>query len=159
MVLSLKQSKSDMYRAGSLIYIAKADNHNASCCPFVLAKRYINQLNQFKAKPDTVLFCNITTTIRPNSLIQGRSLLAKTVVPYHAMLRRLREALTPLIDNPNNLSLHSFRSGGATLAHTLGFSISSISSHGRWNSSCVNRYIQKDTKSKLLITQTMNSTM
>ena len=43
-----------------------------------------------------------------------------------------------------DMSLHTFRRSGATLAFNSNVAIQSIQSHGTWTSECVWRYIVQD---------------
>ena len=54
----------------------------------------------------------------------------------------LRKAITKLGLNPSVYTPHSFRIGGATLAHELNYSDSQIRQIGRWKSVAFNKYVR-----------------
>ena len=58
--------------------------------------------------------------------------------------RHLQAILTRINLSQSQISLHTFRRSGATLAFNANVSLQNIKSHGTWTSDCVWRYIVQD---------------
>jgi hypothetical protein len=78
-----------------------------------------------------------------------------TIVTTRMLARQLHLLIQQLHLPPSTYTLHSFRQGGATLAHALNIPLDQIKSHGTWSSNSVWTYLnpahsQKSTISRAL---------
>ena len=62
-------------------------------------------------------------------------------ITYHQFLSRLRSLLSSLGFNPSDYGSHSFRRGGASLAHSAGIPTEHIKALGDWHSDSVFLYL------------------
>ena len=78
-------------------------------------------------------------------LFQNKNERAQWVTLTDTKVRRnFATILQRLGMSKNDMSLHTFRHSGATLAFNSNASLQSIQSHGTWTSDCVWRYIVQD---------------
>ena len=136
--LHIKQSKTDIYRNGTYIYLGRTD-HNI--CPVQAIVSYL----AIRGKHPGPLF------MLPDSAMLTRNMFASL----------LKEILSQLNLDTQQYNTHSFRIGGATAAKHAGLSIVDIKTLGRWRSDAYQRYIKSSPKelaslSRLLIQQPTN---
>ena len=124
--LFLKTSKTDRTHRGVSIRLFATDTN---FCPIHTLRRYLQcRQAQFSDNfsPSAPLF------LMPS----GRALTRS------AMLRRLRQVLGALAENPLLYSGHSFRIGAASTAATVGVPTFLIQALGRWTSDAYRRYLR-----------------
>lgn len=117
--LRLKQSKTDPFRTGVMVYVGKT---NSTLCPVSAVLAYM------AARPAD-----------PGPLFRFAD---GSPLTRQALVRKLRGALRQLDINPDLFSGHSFRIGAATAAHRAGIDEATIRMLGRWESDAVLRYIR-----------------
>ena len=145
----LGSSKTDYLRAGTSIFVA-SNNQNLNMCPVNISKSYFRKLKSGGYK-------SINTPVLVDT-IQSKS-KGEKVTPAARSTKLLRDNLKTLVTNVRDYSLHSFRSGGATAAAESNVPRELIAKHGRWQSSCVNRYIKEDCKLRLGVTQAIQKSL
>ena len=123
------ESKTDIYRRGQDVFIAKSSGDS---CPAVLLDRYIRKANITANGNDTNLFRNVINLKATNSYI-----LSKKAVSYSRFRELFKACLKDLGYDDMLYGLHSFRAGGATtIAKNLedGNKERLLKLHGRWKS-------------------------
>ena len=145
LVLHLLSSKTDQFRQGGDVTIARTSNPT---CPVRIAERYFAALGDAS---DSVLPVIRRFTHSKRGLIATSHGLSYT---------RTREivlhALKPLVPDISKFGLHSLRSGGASSASNNNVPPFLISQHGRWKTEKArDTYIKSDPKSTLLPTQSL----
>ena len=146
--LFIEKSKTDVYREGHWIYLARL---NSSFCPVKNLERYLH-------------FCNINTDsnefiFRPiHTNVNGLQSLRKSEKPiaYSTARDNVLQVIAAIGLNPKDFGLHSLRSGGASAAANLGVKDRLIMKHGRWKTEGVkNRYISEDLDNLLLVSRSI----
>ena len=117
--IHLKKSKTDQFREGVDVYIART---YCKLCPVAALLSWL-----------------VVRSNSPGFLFQFSSGKPLT---RSAFVRELKEVISATGRDPSGFSGHSFRSGAATTAATKGISDSNIKLLGRWKSSAYHRYIQ-----------------
>ena len=151
-VVHVPESKTDIYRRGQDVFIAKSSGDS---CPAVLLDRYIRKANITANGKDTNLFRNVIYLKSTNSYILGQ----KTV--SYSRFRELFKACLKELGYDNTLyGLHSFRAGGATtIAKNLedGNKERLLKLHGRWKSDISkDMYIQEGREERLLVSKSLD---
>jgi hypothetical protein len=123
MSLSLPSSKTDPFRSGVSILIARAPAEAALTCPVLAMQRYLRQW------PDT-------NPLAP--LFRDATGKALTRAPFISLLKA---RLAHLNLDQSLYSGHSFRRGAATSAATVGYNNYEIQLLGRWRSDAYKLYI------------------
>lgn len=143
----IEKSKTDQYRNGNEIYIAKGQTE---ACPHAMLLKYI-ELSKTELKSDMYLFRPIFKTKKMTGLIHKNKPLSYT---------RARETIISRIKMvaPNlNIGLHSMRSGGATEVAKHDVNERCIKRHGRWKQDISkDRYIVDSVEKRLQVTKSMN---
>jgi len=140
LILCLRKSKTDQFRRGHEIPLAKS---TSKICPVTHLLAYC------RAAKLTLLRTShapLFQTVRRNTLT-GKPLL------YADFLRIFRQALARVGFDPISIKkygTHSFRSGGASRAVQVGMSIPTLRHRGRWTTdTSMTRYIARGEGSKL----------
>jgi len=135
--LTLPASKTDPFRKGVTLTIARSPIDGDPACPVTSMLRY---LQKFPSYPDAPLFT--LNYMQPGSddgldahYLPGAAFRRAHVVG--SLRRLLFEA-----GIPGNYSGHSFRRGAATSARAAGIPAEDIQLLGRWKSEAYKRYIQ-----------------
>ena len=115
--IHLKASKTDQYKIGTDIIIAK---NSSAICPIKATRKYIS--HRSKKTGPFFQFAN------------GSFLTARSFNSF------IKNALPPTAKG--NYSAHSFRIGAATTAASLGYPKYTIQKMGRWRSKCYKNYIK-----------------
>lgn len=123
-VLFIAKSKTDQYRNGNEILIAKG---NTSACPYNMLVRYI-ELANIDVKSDSFLFRPIFRSKCVCKLIYKNKKLSYTRA-RETILSKLK-----LVSSDKDFGLHSMRSGGATTAANSNINDRCWKRHGRWKS-------------------------
>lgn len=140
LIITVPRSKTDQYRAGASVYLA-ANVVDVFVCPVAVTRIYFQQLAAAGYGEETLVLVNIKEKYK--------------IMTNAVLLKKLRSSLKLWVKNPARFSLHSFRIGGATAAANAKVSREMIATHGRWQSQCVNRYIEQDKVSRLSVTKAM----
>lgn len=142
--LHIDSSKTDRYRKGEEILIAKGDS---IACPYLMLRKYLG-LAAIELSSDHFLFKPMFRSGNKCSLIYKNKPLSYTRAK-ECILSKLRRI------NPNlNLGLHSLRAGGATAAANAGVSDRCLKRHGRWKSdSSKDGYIEDSFENRIEITK------
>ena len=120
--LLIRKSKTDQYRQGHEIVIAKG---STIACPYNMLKRYLD-VAKLSTSEDMFMFRPGFRSKERCGLISKNKSLSYTRT-RETLLSRLREVVTDL-----NIGLHSLRAGGATAAANAGVNDRCWKKHGRW---------------------------
>lgn len=147
MKLFIEQSKTDVYREGSWVYIAKS---RTSICPVDNLGKYLSLAN-IKEDSEEFIFRAITKTKTTQKLRKTNKPLSYT---------RAREiyinVLVKLGLNPTEYGLHSLREAGASAAANNGLPDRLFKRHGRWRSeNAKDGYIADDINNLLTVSQNL----
>ena len=152
MVINIPHSKCDQYRQGDSVTVA-GQAEKGGYCAVVSARRYIELLRRASASKDVFVLQSVVVG-RDGVLSLGRQASRAVLVD------QLRRALSSLVSDPLQYSLHSLRSGGATTAARFSsVSRDELKRHGRWASSAVDSYIEPSLDFRLNITKKMATTI
>lgn len=142
--LHIESSKTDKYRKGEEILIAKGDS---IACPYLMLRKYLD-LAAIDLSSEHFLFKPMFRSGKKCSLIYKNKPLSYTRA-RECILSKLRRI------SPNlNLGLHSLRAGGASAAANAGISDRCLKRHGRWQSdSSKDGYIEDSFDNRIKITK------
>ena len=145
MILKIRKSKTDIYRHGNEVLIAKG---SSSACPYSLTQKYMS-LAGLNIHSDKFLFKPAFRSKRKASLIKKNKTLSYTRAK-ECIVKKLKVVAPDL-----NLGLQSLRASGATTAaNAPGVSDRCLKRHGRWKSdTSKDGYIDDSIEKKLLITK------
>ena len=118
-------SKTDKYREGSWVYIAKTGN---CTCPYTYLIKYLEA-----ARIPSFSLNFLFRSLRYDRKLKGNVLSSKPLTASRAG-EILKEKLETIGLDPSKFSNHSFRSGGATSAANLNVPDRLFKVHGRWKS-------------------------
>ena len=123
----IEKSKTDIYRDGHWLFIAKLDSN---ICPVKLSKLYLSR-TEIKPDSEEYLFRAVTYFKR-----LSKHKLRKNNLPisYSSARQNMLTVLDNVGLNSKNFGLHSLRSGGATVATNNGVKDRLFKRHGRWKS-------------------------
>ena len=121
MAIFIECSKTDKYRDGAWIMIAKT---GTELCPVENVRKLINWGN---LSGDDYLFCNICLTKGGYKFRKSNRKMS-----YSNLRDLFIEALSPYVSDVKRYCLHSLRSGGATAAANNGVKDRLLKRHGRW---------------------------
>ena len=136
-------SKTDKYREGSWVYIAKTGN---CTCPYTYLIKYLKAVR-------IPLFSQnfIFRSLRYDKNLKCNVLSSKPLTASRAG-EILKEKLLAIGLDPSKFSSHSFRSGGATSAANLNIPDRLFKVHGRWKSdSAKDGYVRDEVDSRLYV--------
>ena len=114
-ILYIRKSKTDQYRQGNEVLIAKGDT---IACPYTMFERYI-RLAGIDLSSDVFLFRPIFRSKSSCKLIYKNKKLSYTAA-RQSIISKLK-----LVSPEANFGLHSMRSGGATAASNSGLATES----------------------------------
>lgn len=117
----MESSKTDKYRDGSWIMIAKT---GTMLCPVKNLEKFIQWSG---LKNDDYLFCNISCTKKGYKIRKCNNAMS-----YTNLREQFLEALRPHVGDVSKYCLHSLRSGGASAAANSGVKDRMFKRHGRW---------------------------
>lgn len=145
-VLNIYKSKTDQYRQGSEVLIAKGFT---SACPISMYNRYI-KLAGFGNDSTKYVFRAVFRSGNTCKLIYKDKKLSYTAA-RESILKKLRSVCPEY-----NLGLHSFRAGGATKAANMNVSDRCLKRHGRWKTDfSKDGYIVDDLEKRLKVSQAL----
>ncbi|XP_071793160.1 integrase/recombinase xerD homolog [Asterias amurensis] len=140
LVIHLCKSKTDQYRQGNNITIARTFQPT---CPVVITERYFQAMGDPDTSPLPVL----------RRMTRSKTGLVPTThgLSYTRTREIVLEALRPFVPDIHKFGLHSLRSGGASAASKALLPSHLISMHGRWKTEKArNAYIKTDPQTRLL---------
>lgn len=141
MDIFMESSKTDKYRDGAWILIAKT---NSKLCPVENVRKLILW---GKLSDEDYLFCNISLTKNGYKTRKANKRMS-----YTNMREIFLEALEPHVDDVKKYCLHSLRSGGATIAANNGVKDRLFKRHGLWISeSAKDGYIKDSIHERLTV--------
>lgn len=137
----MESSKTDKYRDGSWILIAKT---GTCLCPVTNLKKYIEWADL--SSEDFVL-CNLSKTKHGYKVRNDHK-----VMSYTNLRDEFLAALSPHVPDISKYCLHSLRSGGASAAANNGIKDRMFKRHGRWISDAAkDGYIKDNLKERLSV--------
>jgi len=147
-VLFIKKSKTDIYRSGRQLFIAKGDT---CACPVTMLTKYMHHAG-LSAASGNFLFRPACRSGKNCFLLDKNKPLSYT---------RARECIVSRLKSvaPNlRLGTHSLRASGATVAaNAAGVSDRCLKRHGRWKSDLAkDSYIEDSIDKKLFITRQLS---
>lgn len=148
MRIKVHRSKTDQYRAGDEIFIARTFSR---LCPVAWIERYLELTGQNKFSPK-FLFRALRFDKRQDRIV---IIDANNKISYTRVREVLRQALVKVGRDPNVYGLHSLRAGGVTAAVMNGISRRLYKLHGRWSSDAVDSYIKDTLRSRLQVTKNL----
>ena len=142
----LPQSKTDVYRQGQQVLIARTGNFT---CPVAMLERYLSSCN-ISPTSDEYIF----RSVQYNSSMRHYVLRPDKYqyLSYTRTRELLHDALKSVGFKCERFGLHSLRSGGCSQAAQAGVDDRLLKKHGRWMSDrSKNMYIKDDVKSLLSV--------
>lgn len=140
MKILIPSSKTDVYRDGNLVYIARISSR---LCAVKLLSVYLN-LGQIQ-NDDDFIFRNISATKQGYKLREGNQPMS-----YTRVREILLDSLRPIVGDVSRFCVHSLRSGGASQAAKAGVPDRLFRRHGRWKSEIAKDGYVKESMSNLL---------
>ena len=130
----IEVSKTDKYREGSWVYIAKTGKFT---CPYTYLIKYLEAARISSFSPNFIF-----RSLQYDKNLKANVLSSKPLTASRAG-EILKEKLKAIGLDPSKFSNHSFRSGGATSAANLNVPDRLFKVHGRWKSdSAKDGYVQ-----------------
>ena len=148
MEITVTSSKTDQYRQGSVILIAKSKH---ATCPVSMLQKYF-ELGKLDPASESRLFRGITRSKN------GESLRANGALSYTRIRELVLRKIHALGYDEKAFSLHSFRAGGGTTAatNTPGLPERHIKRHRRWRSErAKDSYIKDSERSRLMVSESL----
>lgn len=145
--ICIRKSKTDCYRQGNNIVIAKG---STSACPYTMLQRYIACAN-LKLGSDSYLFKPACRSGSKCFLLEKDKKLSYSRA-RECIIKKLR-----LVAPELHLGTHSLRASGATTAANSGVSDRCLKRHGRWKSDLAkDSYIEDSLDKRLFITRNLH---
>ena len=146
MELYIESSKTDQYRDGAWVVIAKT---YTELCPVQMLRRYM-ELASVGSDPEKYLFRGILHTK------SGTKLRSAGGLSYTRVRELVMEKLTQIGLDKSKFGLHSLRSGGASAAANAGVPDRWFKRHGRWRSeNAKDGYVKDKLVDRLSVSQNM----
>ena len=150
MSLNIEKSKTDVYRRGNSITIAKT---GVDMCPVMWMKRYLD-LAEISFKPEDFVFRSIRYF---KSLNKYKLCSVNKPISYTRARELLHEALSTVGADVKSFGLHSLRSGGVTSGAANNVSDRLLKIHGRWKSDISrDNYIKDSLENRLSVSKNLN---
>ena len=147
MSLYISKSKTDKFREGSTVLIART---NLPTCPVQMLERYLRLINL--TEPSEFLFRSLTYCKKSNSY----KLRGVKSISYTRAREIMLDTLESVGVDKTKFGLHSLRAGGATAAANAGINDRLFKKHGRWaTDSAKDRYVHEDISHKLTVSQNL----
>ena len=147
MEITVTSSKTDQYRQGSVIFIAKSKH---ATCPVSMLQKYF-ELGKLDPASESRLFRGITRSKNRESLRADRAL------SYTRIRELVLRKIHALGYDEKAFGLYSFWAGGATAAaNTPGLPERHLKRHGRWHSErAKDSYIKDSERSRLMVSESL----
>ena len=144
--LMIPRSKTDVLAEGQEVLIART---STKLCPLTWLVRYLSEAG-IQNDSDAYIFRSVFHCKKTDKW--G---LRKTNQPlsYTTISEMFKNRMKSVDVDMENMSLHSLRAGGVTLAAAQGVSERLYKAHGRWRSNAVESYVSEETESKLSVTK------
>lgn len=143
--LFIESSKTDKYRDGAWLLIAKTGNKT---CPYDMLKRYLLEA-EIDSRDKRYIFRSVTFFKKSNNY----KLRSSGKISYSNARDILLKKLKLVGFSDCNFGLHSLRSGGATAAANRGIQDRLFKRHGRWLSDrAKDGYIKDKVDERLAVT-------
>lgn len=147
MSVFIQKSKTDIYRDGDRIIIARTGN---KLCPVKNLESFLEWSNN-PLDTDVFVFRNLTKT-KENYVFRKEN----KPLSYTRMRELFIEAFSPIVPNIKSFGLHSLRSGGASAACNFGISDRLFKRHGRWRSETAkDGYVKDSFSDRMLVSQNL----
>lgn len=144
MSIFIQKSKTDIYRDGAWVIIAKT---STKLCPVQNLKLYLEWIELYdKDCSDEYIFRNLTKKKDGYVLRKGNVPLT-----YNRMRELFINAFQGIVPDISKYGLHSLRSGGASMSANMGVNDRLFKRHGRWRSETAKDGYIKDTLSERLM--------
>ena len=144
LVVKIKKSKTDQYRAGDEIVVSK---DQSLACPYTMLMKYVGLAN-VNIFSDMYLFRPLYRSKNKCGLIKVNKPISYTTA-RECIVKRLK-----LVAPELNLDLHSLRPGGATMAANSDVNERCWKRHGRWKSdSSKDGYVADSTANRLEVSK------
>ena len=140
MEVHIASSKTDQYRMGDRVLIARTGN---CTCPVLMMERYFERA-QIDRESKQNLFRGIVSTKN------GEHLRASGSISYTRMRELFLRKVEELGYDPKQFSLHSLRAGGASAAANAGVPDRLFKRHGRWKSETAKDGYVKDSVAAMM---------
>ena len=148
MKIFIEKCKTDIYRNGNWIYIARA---NSELCLVATLQRYLN-MEKINENSEEFIFRSITSHINH----QHRTLKKKNVPLSYTRVRELFLDVVTAVGMEKEFSLHSLRSGCASAIANAGVNDRLFKSHGRRRSErAKDGYIDDNIEAMLTVSRTL----
>ena len=145
MTIKIRHSKTDQWRQGDEILIARTANKT---CPVAMLERYMRVTNM-SLEDERFLF-------RPIQATKSGQTLRKSGKISYSCLREAFKKISNLGLPAEEFGLHSLRAGGATAAANAKVLDRCFKRHGRWKSeNAKDGYIKDDIKSRLEVSKSL----
>lgn len=147
MTLFIEKSKTDIYRDGRSIVIAKT---NTMLCPVTMLQKYLNIVSLSDDTCDDLIFRSLSYC-----KASGRHRLRQEQRPlsYSTVRTSIKNLLISVGEDPSRFGVHSLRSGGASAAANNGVTDRMFKRHGRWKSETAkDGYVKDSLESRLSVT-------
>ena len=146
MSLFIEKSKTDIYRDGSWLIIARTATN---LCPVKNLELYFSYGNLEYS--ENYLFRNITKCSGSYRFRNDNKPLS-----YTRMGEIFIEAFSPFVNNIKEYGLHSLRAGGASAAANAGVPDRLFKRHGRWKSETAkDGYVKDNFDERLFVSQNL----
>ena len=147
MTISLPKSKTDQYRDGSAVVVARSGTQT---CPVTMLEKYFKKAALSCGSNDLV-FRGIVHTKA------GERLRKVGGLSYSRVRELMLQRLASLGFDAAAFGMHSFRAGGATAAANAGVPDHLFKRHGRWQSeSAKDGYVKDTEQSRLSVSQSLD---
>lgn len=149
MEIKIRCSKTDVYRRGNIVYIAKT---NSNLCPVQCLQDYLS-LAGMQLNSDLFIFRSLRYFKKSNAHKLARS---NKSLSYTCIRELILNALKEVGEDPSKFGVHSLRSGGATAAANLDIPDRLFKAHGRWRSETAkDGYIQDNIEKVLSVSKNL----
>ena len=146
MTIKIRHSKTDQWRQGDEILIARTANKT---CPVAMLERYMRVTNM-SLEDEHFLFRPIQATK------SGQTLRKSGKISYSCLREAFKKKISNLGLPAEEFGLHSLRAGGATAAANAKVLDRCFKRHGRWKSeNAKDGYIKDDIKSRLEVSKSL----
>ena len=148
MEVFIENSKTDQYRDGAIVVIARTDTE---CRPVAMVQRYMRLAGISLVQPsDKFLFRRLVNTKN------GQKLRYSVNLSYTRAQELVLQMLEDVGLDRKLFSLHSLRSGGASAAANAGVPDRCFKRHGRWRSeSAKDGYVQDQLENRLSVSRSL----